>query len=182
MEKKYIFVLHNGHASGDITKDCKIRLGAAAEVALEDDTVCFVGGGGLEPESGSITMQKCWNASNGKTDNTAALENSNNTAQSIREIVEYLNEKQISFGDAVIVSSQYHCGRIRLLCKDVPINVVPAENVLLKRGQKGIKEYLRSWEYQKKRLLEALAAVYTMLDREERIIQKIRKIQRKNKG
>jgi uncharacterized SAM-binding protein YcdF (DUF218 family) len=148
----------------------------------KDAKVCFVGGGGLAPETGTLTMKKFWQEKYPKLKNSLVkLNASNNTADNVRDIARFA-KRHSSKEEIILVSSAYHTRRIAFFAKRYKLKatIISAENTLLKT--KGLKDkmeqYLESFEYMLKRTMENLLMMYIMLDSDQKMVAKWRRHKR----
>ncbi len=179
MREKIIFVFHNGQKSGELTYDCKLRIRAARQIALENPTakICFVGGGGI---AGASEMQKFWQENYPElTNELCQLEKANNTADGVREIADYvLNHKKEEI-EIILISSSYHIKRIKLFAERycLKVSFIAAEDILIVTNDfsEEIKKYRDSFSYSWKIILEKIAMFYTIVDSNQKMVKLWRK-------
>lgn len=181
MNKKNIFVFHNGFKRGVITFDCRLRIEAARQVALENSAaiVCFVGGGGI---SGAQDMKKFWRENYPElTNELFQLGKASNTAGSVGEIAEYVlnyqEEKEI-----ILISSSYHIKRIEFFAKryGMHASIVAAENILetTREFKDEVRKYRNSFQYFWKLVMEKIAILYVMGDPDQKMVKLWREYRR----
>lgn len=181
MKKKIVFVFHNGLEGEIITYDCSLRLKAASILASKDSGVelGFVGGGGLKPEAGTVSMQKFWQKTYPNLANQLLLlEKSNNTADSVCEIAEYISSHKEE-KEVVLVSSAYHIARIKFFakCYGLSATFIAAEDVLalMEEFDSEIKKYRNSVGYAWKIMKEKIAMFYIVADCDQKMVRLWRK-------
>ncbi|MDD5463971.1 MAG: ElyC/SanA/YdcF family protein [Candidatus Moranbacteria bacterium] len=176
MREKIIFVFHNGQKSGELTYDCKLRIKAARQIALENPTakICFVGGGEIK---GASEMKKFWQENYSELSNELLiLEKANNTADGIKEIIEYIsNYKYKEENEIILISNLYHIKRIEFFAKSYGLEAsfIAAEDILIIADDFNdeIKKYRNSFVYYWKLLLEKIAMFYIAVDSDQKMVK-----------
>lgn len=166
MTRKLIYVFHNGHKRGTVTRDCRLRMEAARSLASgnPDALVFFVGGNGI---SGGKDMEKYWVSGRPELPNVPRLlDQANNTADAVLEIIQSVKENG-NGRETVLISSAYHVGRISFFAhrNGLDADIVSAEG-LLEHSETFVSEvrrYRNSFTYRLKIAADRLILVYAYL-------------------
>ena len=185
MRGKLIYVFHNGHKRNEITLDCSLRIAAAENIAQKDPAaiIFFVGGRGI---SGAKEMQSFWRENYPNLSNeTRLLENANNTADAVKDIMNDLLDHEEE-KEVVLISSSYHTGRISFFAtlNGLKANIIAAEDVLLNDDEFRLKvmTYRNSFIYKLKIIVDRLVLLYaTMIDHSQKTVKVWRNWTRKFK-